>query len=121
MNNLAATTNLDSAIRQNRTARATLTLSHDGAPLAGQEVLVEQKQHKFLFGSNWGESSIGLANGDLSGEDQELAERRNENFLKLFNQATLPFYWAGFEPQRGQPRTQRILNTARWYRDHHCA
>jgi endo-1,4-beta-xylanase len=121
MENLASTTNnLDLAIRQNRTANATLTLFHDGSPLANQEVWVEQRNHKFLFGSNWGNSSIALANGELSGKDKEQAELRNERFVQLFNQATLPFYWARFEPQRGQPQTQRILNTARWYLDHQC-
>ena len=41
----------------------------------------------FLFGSTWGESSIALANGELSGKEKELAELRNEGFLGLFNQA----------------------------------
>jgi GH35 family endo-1,4-beta-xylanase len=89
-------------------------------PLANQAVRVEQTRHQFLFGSNWGDSSIALANGELSGKEKELAILRNERFLGLFNQVTLPFYWARFEPQRGQPQTQRILNTARWYQDHNC-
>jgi endo-1,4-beta-xylanase len=122
MENLAGTTNnLDLAIRQNRMANATLTLVHNGVPLANQEVWVEQKKHKFLFGSNWGNSSVALANGELSGKEKEQAELRNERFVQLFNQATLPFYWARFEPQRGRPDTRRILNTARWYLDHGCA
>lgn len=112
--------NLDLAIRKNRTAEATVTLSHRGSPVAHQEILVQQKNHKFLFGSNWGESTIALVNGELSGKEKEQAELRNERYLQLFNQVTLPFYWARFEPQRGQPQTQRILNVARWYSDHHC-
>jgi GH35 family endo-1,4-beta-xylanase len=111
--------NLDLAIRKNRTAKATVALSHRGSPVAYQEILVQQKNHKFLFGSNWGESTIALVNGELSGKEKEQAELRNEYYLQLFNQATLPFYWARFEPQRGQPQTQRILNAARWYSDHH--
>lgn len=35
----------------------------------------------------------------------------------MFNTATLPFYWAGFEPVRGEPDTGRLLETARWFRD----
>ena len=120
MENFSATDNLDSAIRQHRTTKATLTLVHDGSPLANQSVLVEQKNHRFLFGSTWGDSSLALANGELSGQAKEQAELRNERFVQLFNLATLPFYWARFEPQRGQPQTQRILNAARWYLDHQC-
>ena len=120
MGNSAATDNLDSAIRQHRTTKATVTLAHDGLPLANQTVLVEQKNHRFLFGTTWGDSSLALANGELSGQAKEQAELRNERFVQLFNLATLPFYWARFEPRRGQPQTQRILNAARWYLDHHC-
>lgn len=112
---------LDSEIRKHRVAHATLTLTHQGRPVAGQEVEIAQKRHKFLFGSNWGESTISLVNGELAGLKKELAERRNEHFLNLLNQATLPFYWARFEPQRGQPDTRRMMNTARWYAQQGCA
>jgi endo-1,4-beta-xylanase len=112
--------NLDHAIRKNRTAKTTVTLSHNGVPVANQDILVQQKSHEFLFGTNWGESTIALVNGELSGKEKEQAELRNEHFLRLFNQATLPFYWARFEPQRGQPQTQRILNVAHWYRGQGC-
>ena len=111
---------LDQSIRQNRTAQATVTLTHEGKPVTGQETLVQQKSHKFLFGTNWGESTIPLINGELSGQEKEQAELRNEHFLSLFNQVTLPFYWARFEPRRGYPDTQRILNVARWYKEQGC-
>ena len=103
MENPTTEEQLDHAIRQHRTANATVTLLQNGTPLPNQEVLVEQKRHQFLFGTNWGDSSIALANGELSGNELELAELRNQRFLGLFNQVTLPFYWARFEPQRGQP------------------
>ncbi len=111
---------LDLTICRNRTANVTGTLSHQGIPVSHQDILVKQKKHRFLFGSNWGESTLALVNGELSGREKELAELRNEHFLQLFNQATLPFYWSRFEPQRGQPQTQRILNVARWYVNHNC-
>ena len=120
MENLNSSADLDRAIRQHRTANATVTLSRMARPWPTRRCVVEQKRHQFLFGTNWGDSSIALANGELSGKDKELAGLRNERFLELFNQVTLPFYWARFEPQRGQPQTQRILNTARWYQDHNC-
>jgi endo-1,4-beta-xylanase len=112
--------NLDRAIRKNRTANVTVTLSHKGSPVVKQDLLVQQKNHQFLFGSNWGESTIALVNGELSGKEKEQAELRNEYFFNLFNQVTLPFYWARFEPERGQPQTERILKVARWYAEHAC-
>jgi endo-1,4-beta-xylanase len=112
--------NIDQAIRKNRTGSATVTLSHVGSPLIHQEILLQQKKHQFLFGSTWGESTIFLVNGELSGKEREQAELRNERFLDLFNQVTLPFYWARFEPRRGQPQTQRMLSVAHWYKDHGC-
>lgn len=113
--------NIDTEIRKHRTAHATLTLIHRGKPVVGQEVVIAQKRHQFLFGSNWGESTILLINDELAGREKDLAERRNAYFLNLFNQATLPFYWARFEPQRGKPDTARIINTARWYAEQGCA
>ncbi|HQE99196.1 MAG TPA: endo-1,4-beta-xylanase, partial [Anaerolineae bacterium] len=77
-------------------------------------------RHKFLFGANWGEETLALVNGELTGPVRELAERRNEAFLRLFNQATLPFYWARFEPERGRPQTERLRNLANWYNEHGC-
>jgi GH35 family endo-1,4-beta-xylanase len=112
--------NFDSEIRKNRTAQVTVSLAQNGTLLVGQEILVQQTKHKFLFGSNWGESSVALANGELSGQKKESAELRNHNFLQLFNQATLPFYWGRFEPQRGQPDTERIRAAARWYVEQGC-
>jgi endo-1,4-beta-xylanase len=111
---------LDLAISKNRTANVTVALSHQGIPVANQEIMVKQKNHKFLFGSNWGESTLALVNGELSGSEKELAELRNELFLSLFNQVTLPFYWGRFETKHGQPHTQQMLNAAHWYADRGC-
>jgi endo-1,4-beta-xylanase len=120
MENRTSFTALEPAIREHRTSTATVRLVQNGAPLIHQDILVEQKKHQFLFGGTWGESTTALANAELSGREKEQAELRSERFLQLFNQATLPFYWARFEPVQGQPQTRRILNTARWYQDHNC-
>lgn len=137
---------LDRAIRQHRSASATVTLTHDGTPLAGQEVVVAQKTHKFLIGANWGHrgnppaeeiqdnaalanareilkgdrSTIALANGELSGQAKAEAELQHERFIALCNQVTLPFYWAGYEPVRGKPDSERLMNAARWFKDQGC-
>jgi endo-1,4-beta-xylanase len=110
---------MNDEIRKNRTTDATITiLKGDNTPLANQEVTIEQTRHKFLFGTA-AFDLVPLASGDYTGEKKELAEQRAEKIAGLFNAATLPFYWARFEPERGQPITEKVKNAARWCRDHH--
>ena len=109
-----------------RDVTATVTLRRpDGAPLAGAEVSVAQTGHAFAFG-NIGFDFVGLANDEsptstaenvFGGADPGSAERLVDLWLDVFNTATLPFYWAGFEPERGQPQTERLRTAARWFRD----
>lgn len=110
----------DPVIRDKRIVTTILQIEQNHTPVVGQEVLVEQKSHQFLFGSTWGEDSIDLANGELFGERKAQTELRNTFYLDLFNMVTMPFYWSRFEPQRGHPDTRRILTSARWYRDQGC-
>ena len=107
---------VDDLIRQNRTADATVTVTSGGAPLADQSVVVAQTNHKFLFGST-GSDFIPLANGELSGAEKDEMELLADEWLALFNFATLPFYWGRFEPTRGKPDTTRTLVGARWFAD----
>ncbi|WP_238007459.1 endo-1,4-beta-xylanase [Dactylosporangium sp. AC04546] len=85
-------------------ADVTLTVSLGGAPLRAAEVVVEQLNHKTLFGCT-GFELIDHANG--ARDDTPLAER----WLALFNAATLPYYWGQYE------HTDRVLTAARWFRD----
>lgn len=87
-----------------------------GRAAAGKEITVGQTDHAFLFGSN-GFNAIPLANGMLEGAAKERAERYAERLLGLCNFVTLPFYWGGFEPKRGEPITTVIMNAARWFKD----
>jgi len=115
----------DPALRH-RVQEATLTLRRpDGLPLADTEVVVEQVRHAFPF-ANIGFDFIGLANDDVArpsasqvfgGADPEAAALLVDLWLDLFNAATLPFYWAGFEPVRGRPDTERLLAAAQWFRE----
>ena len=94
-----------------------LILKPDGTPIANQEVIIEQTNHKFLFGTA-AFDLVPLTSGDYEGKDKERAEQRAEKITALFNAATLPFYWARFEPQRGQPITEKVKNAARYCLDH---
>ncbi len=115
----------DTAVHAVRSIDATLTVQRaDGSPVADSEVLVEQVGHEFAFG-NIGFDFVGLANEEqgagredvFGGADPEVAGRLEQLFLDVFNTATLPFYWAGFEPVEGQPDTARLQAAARWFRD----
>lgn len=115
----------DTAVHAVRSIDATLTVRRpDGSPAADTEVLVEQVRHEFAFG-NIGFDFVGLANQEqgagrenvFGGADPAAAGRLEELFLDVFNTATLPFYWAGFEPSEGRPDTARLQAAARWFRD----
>lgn len=79
----------------------------DGSPLVGP-VMVRQLTHDVGFG-NIGFELMDVAAGEARGS--ALAH----SWLALFNQATLAFYWRGFEPREGAPDTDRLLAAARWF------
>ncbi len=85
-------------------------------PLTGRPVRVAQRRHRFLFGCI-GFDAVPLANGELQGRELDVARRIDDRWGELFNAATLPFYWAGFEPTRGAPDTARLRAAARWFAD----
>src|SRR3954466_9461723 len=109
-----------------RELETTLTVrTPGGAPLAGVEVTFEQVGHAFGFG-NIGFDFVDLANrtapasagGNVfGGADPDSAAALVDLWLDVFNTATLPFYWSGFEAERGQPDTERLRTAARWFRD----
>ena len=119
MSNLdGSNNNVDGEIKKYRTADTdVLVLNADGSPLAGQELVISQTEHKFLFGTTGFE--IVNATGELAGDKKEQADRRVEKLAALFNYVTLPFYWGRFEPQKGQPMTDALMKAARWCVDHH--
>lgn len=85
-----------------------------GRALAENDILVEQTRHELAFG-NIGFDLIGHANGE------EEASALADDWLGLFDTATLPFYWGRFESERGKPDTERLRTAARWFRDHGAA
>jgi GH35 family endo-1,4-beta-xylanase len=101
-----------------RTGSATVEVRDSaGALLPHTEVMVEQVAHAFGFGCTGFEL---LPPGGPSADDAPVAgerERMADQWLELFNTATLPFYWRQFEPQQGSPDTERLREGARWFRD----
>ncbi len=111
---------------RHRTADVELTIrGWDDSPLAHREVVVVQRSHAFRFGCT-GFEAVELAGADpgsgsaLDAGRRAANERVLERWLELFNTATLPYYWARFEPERGRPDTGRLLAAARWFADRGC-
>ncbi|MFW2513275.1 endo-1,4-beta-xylanase [Demequina sp. SO4-13] len=107
-----------------RMGEASVTVTDaSGRPVAEQKVTIEQTRHDFSFGNigfdlvEWiggeGDAGTHLFGGASVASAPELADR----YLELYNATTLPFYWRGFEPSRGEPDTQRLLRAARWFAD----
>ena len=80
---------IDADIERNRKADCETEVS---AP-EGAEVKVEQLSHAFRFGAH--AFRVGRC------KTEEVNRRYEENFARLFNQATISFYWRAFEPFPG--------------------
>jgi endo-1,4-beta-xylanase len=103
-------------------ARLRLVDAH-GHPLA--EVTIEQTRQAFGFGNigfdfvDWlgGPSTSGepSASEVFGGQAPPEVERLAEDWLGLFNNMTLPFYWRAFEPVQGSPETTRLKRTAEYF------
>jgi endo-1,4-beta-xylanase len=78
-----------------------------GHPVANASVHVQQQSRAFTIGSFAG---YGLVDQTPDGQ------KMRETFLRLFNRATTPIYWADWGWPSQKPR---YLATAKWLTDHH--
>lgn len=77
-----------------------------GGPLSGVPVTIEQLRHEFLFGCNL------FQFGRCANPEHEQLYRIR--FAALLNYCTLPFYWATYEPRRGQPDYNHTDQALEW-------
>jgi GH35 family endo-1,4-beta-xylanase len=84
-------------IEKNRKGDATITVADaDGQAVKEASVELRQQTHEFLFGCN------AFVLGQL--DTAEKNRKYEEAFVRLFNFATVPFYWEGTEPKQGELR-----------------
>ena len=96
-NDSAVKERIDQGIERNRKQDAQLQLrTADGKPVTDAAVELKQQTHEFLFGCN------AFVLGQL--DTPEKNRVYEESFAKLFNFATVPFYWEGTEPTQGELR-----------------
>ena len=94
-NDPAVQQRIDDGIEKHRKGDAVVQIvSPDGRPVADAKVKITQTSHAFLFGCNI----------FVLGQMKEKNRAYEEAFLKLFNFATVPFYWGDLEPERDKPR-----------------
>lgn len=91
-------------------------VGNDGSPLKSKKIGVSQVNHKFLF-SCGAFDSVPLVNNEVEGKDKEILKERFDKWLALFNAGTLPFYWGGYEPERGKTRSEQIKKAALWLKE----
>ncbi len=88
---------INDGIEENRKGKLTLIIKDkNGKTLPGAKIKAVQKNHEFLYGANL------FMLDEL--ETDEKNQIYKDSFPKIFNQATLPFYWKDLEPEEGKPR-----------------
>ena len=89
-------------------------VAKDGSPIVGKTVKVEMQRHEFLFGGGIFDV-IPYAAGEMTDPAaREAFEKKFEKWIALMNNATLPFYWGGYEPQEGKPRNAQVMAGAKY-------
>lgn len=88
---------IDEGIQRNRKRDAVIEVrTADGRAVPDASLEIRQQTHEFLFGCN------AFVLGQL--DTPEKNRKYEEAFLRLFNFATVPFYWEGTEPTQGELR-----------------
>ena len=88
---------INTGIERNRKGYAEITVKDsEGNPVKDVQIKVNQKTHEFKYGANL------FMLDEL--ETPEKNELYKKYFAEVFNMATLPFYWADLEPEKGKQR-----------------
>jgi endo-1,4-beta-xylanase len=98
-----------SRIQRTRTAPLEVEVTDgEGKPAANRVVNVDHLRHLFDFGAGFDPRIMERS------DETDVDRRHREQFLKLFNSATVHLYWGGYERQAGQPEGARRAEYARW-------
>ena len=91
---------INAGIEKNRKGDVTLYLTDaSNQPLSGVKIRAKQIRHQFKHGAN-----CFMLDEMPTPEDNKYYE---ETFAKVFNLATLPFYWNTLELEQGKPRYKK--------------
>lgn len=87
----------------------------NGKILSNADVSYSLKKHEFLFGCN---AFLLAYLVNTKGESEAEKNPNVQQFLDIFNFATLPFYWGSFEKEEGKPSTKELLQSAKFLKKH---
>lgn len=101
----------------------------NGKPIANTKVRAKLTNHEFLFGS--GAFDVLPLASDLPVDqiafyqDNDHLQRafyqdRMDKWTKVFNFGTIPFYWAGYEPEEGNVQFESRMNSAKYLIAHNA-
>ncbi len=79
-----------------------------GNALSNRRIDIKQNNHQFLFGCG----AFDFIPYVMEGADEY--KDLTESWLEIFNYATLPFYWGGYEPEEGKPNRDVLMKTAQY-------
>ena len=93
-------------------------IGKDAKPLAGATVQVRQVSSEFLFGGSVFPLVYKVQSGDLKLplREGDPYSKFGKRYAELFNYATLPYYWWGYEKQQGKPVHKSRELLADWCR-----
>ncbi len=101
----------DARIEKHRKGDIVLRLTNNGRlPPPGLHVRIRQTRHAFLFGCNI--FKLGTCGNPEANAAYE------KHYAALLNYATLPFYWWGYEKERGKPDHDKTKVMADWCSAH---
>ncbi|MBR2296597.1 MAG: endo-1,4-beta-xylanase [Clostridia bacterium] len=81
-------------------------VDESGNTVPDAKIKIKQVQHEFKFGANL------FMLDELETDDKN--QLYKDYFKRIFNMATLPFYWSSVEPERGKLRYDK--NSEKYYR-----
>ncbi|MDR3110433.1 MAG: endo-1,4-beta-xylanase [Planctomycetaceae bacterium] len=96
----------EARIEKYRKEDITVKVVQNGQPVKNAQVKIHMQESEFLFGCN----IFGWEGNDTKGRDWEYRRL----FDTLFNFATVPFYWGGYEPEKGKPDYAKSERIAAW-------
>jgi len=106
----------DYSLKHRKETMRVTVIDAQGRAASNIPVLLEQQDHQFMFACGGFESKEIVEPRDEA--SKKFYEQRYALWRRLFNTATLPFYWGQFEPTEGYTIAPTIEKMAQYFRSY---